>query len=280
MKRFFYFIALLVALAFTSCSNEANDLSTLSKDDMAAIENVKSELSVLNTNYQKPQTRMAKWLRWLIFGAADAAGAIWGGGVGGACTASTLAWTVTKEEPKAIESRAVQKVAPILKVDNLDGIEEGSAGYIHNTVISSAFANNEDLCSKSNNEVMNIILDEMEKQTGTIFTENQKKNIISYTNTIIDSFDSNKTVEEYYEDLKNKATDAKQKEALNICGIVLDGLQYVDDNDCSYAEAAKNIIKKSSIEPNLKATLLDGVSVANASAKLWNTDALVDETLK
>lgn len=170
MKRFFYFIALL-AIAFTSCSNEANDLSTLSKDDMAAIENVKSELSVLNTNYQKPQTRMAKWLRWLIFGAADAAGAIWGGGVGGACTASTLAWTVTKEETKAIESRAVQKVAPILKVDNLDGIEEGSAGYIHNTVISSAFANNEDLCSKSNNEVMNIILDEMEKQTGTIFPE-------------------------------------------------------------------------------------------------------------
>lgn len=38
--------------------------------------------------------------------------------------------------------------------------------------------------------------------------------------------------------------------------------------------------QKSSIEPNLKATLLDGVSVANASAKLWNTDALVDETLK
>ncbi len=56
MKRFFYFIALLVAIAFTSCSNEANDLSTLSKDDMAAIENVKSELSVLNTNYQKSQT--------------------------------------------------------------------------------------------------------------------------------------------------------------------------------------------------------------------------------
>ena len=37
MKRFFYFIALLVAIAFTSCSNEANDLSTLSKDDMAAM---------------------------------------------------------------------------------------------------------------------------------------------------------------------------------------------------------------------------------------------------
>ena len=46
MKRFFYFIALLVAIAFTSCCNEANDLSTLSKDDMAAIENVNSELSV------------------------------------------------------------------------------------------------------------------------------------------------------------------------------------------------------------------------------------------
>ncbi len=100
---------------------------------------------------------------------------------------------------------------------------------------------------------MNIILDELGKQTGTIFTENQKKNIISYTNTIIDSSDSEiKTVEEYYVDLKNKATDAKQKEALSICGRALDGLQDVDDNDCSYAEAAKNIIKKSSIEPEFK----------------------------
>ena len=34
MKRFFYFIALLVAIAFTSCSNEANDLSTLSNENL------------------------------------------------------------------------------------------------------------------------------------------------------------------------------------------------------------------------------------------------------
>lgn len=108
-------------------------------------------------------------------------------------------------------------------------------------------------------------------------TDSQKENIISFTNTIVNSFDSNKTVEEYYEDLKNQTTDEKQKEALNICGMVLDGLQYVDDNDSSYAETATKIIKNSSIEPSMKATLLDGVSVANASAKLWNTDALVTD---
>ncbi len=124
---------------------------------------------------------------------------------------------------------------------------------------------------------MKIVLDEWEKQTGSKMTDSQKENIISFTNTIVNSFDSNKTVEEYYEDLKNQTTDEKQKEALNICGMVLDGLQYVDDNDSSYAETATKIIKNSSIEPSMKATLLDGVSVANASAKLWNTDALVTD---
>lgn len=57
----------------------------------------------------------------------------------------------------------MQKITPVLKADNLDGIEEGSAGYIHNSVISSAVTNDENLFSKSNNEIMKIVLDEWGK---------------------------------------------------------------------------------------------------------------------
>lgn len=50
-----------------------------------------------------------------------------------------------------------------------------------------------------------------EKQTGSKMTDSQKENIISFTNTIVNSFDSNKTVEEYYEDLKNQTTEKSRK---------------------------------------------------------------------
>lgn len=97
---------------------------------------------------------------------------------------------------------------------------------------------------------------------------------MEYTTKILNSFDSNKTVEEYFKELEAQTTDVQQKEALNICSMVLDGLQYVDDSDVTYAETATKIIQKSSLSLDLKKTLIDGISVANASAKLWNTKVL------
>lgn len=293
MKRINTFIvAAAMVLSFTGCSNEVTGLSSLNKEQTKEIENVKVELTDLNNSYKATaQTRgLKKWLRWLIFGAADVAGAL-GGGVSGACTASSLAWTVTKSETMAEkpEQETATKTTSLtetraqviqlsdsadIKNGNLEGLDEGSMGYLHNKVISSAFIENEDICTKSNEEVMNIILDELKKQTGMDFSESQRKEVMAYTTKIINSFDSSKTVEEYFKELEAQTTDVKQKEALSICGMVLDGLQYVDDNDTTYAETATKIIQNSSIDPEMKKTLLDGVSVANASAKLWNTEVL------
>lgn len=96
----------------------------------------------------------------------------------------------------------------------------------------------------------------------------------NYTYTIVNSFDINKSVEEYFNDLKMQTSDQKKKDALEICSIVLDGLQCVDDNDTTYVKAATDIIKNSNVSQELKTTLLNGVSVAHASAKLWNTDRI------
>lgn len=271
-----FIIAIAMVLTFTGCNNEVTGLPSLSKEQTEAIENVKVELGNLNDSYKDSQTRgLKKWLRWLIFGAADVAGAL-GGGVSGACAASTLAWTVTKEE-KVAETRAqftrIDDIAD-LKDENLAGLDEGSMGYTHNKVISSAFKNNEDICTKSKEEILAIVLDELKKQTGTELSENQKKEVMEYTTKILNSFDSNKTVEEYFKELEAQTTDVQQKEALNICSMVLDGLQYVDDSDVTYAETATKIIQKSSLSLDLKKTLIDGISVANASAKLWNTKVL------
>lgn len=275
-----FIIAIAMILTFTGCNNEVTGLSSLSKEDAEAVAKVKVELTDLNNNYKTTaQTRgFAKWLRWLIFGAADVAGAL-GGGVSGACAASTLAWTVTKAE-KVAETRAqLTKTDDTadLKDENLAGLDEGSMGYTHNKVISSAFNNNEDICTKSKEEVLAIVLDELKKQTGTELSENQKKDVMEYTTKILNSFDSSKTVEEYFKELEAQTTDVQQKEALNICSMVLDGLQYVDDSDVTYAETATKIIQKSSLSPDLKKTLTDGISVANASAKLWNTKVLEPE---
>lgn len=284
MKKLNFLLGVLaIVICLTGCNKESEELPTLSKNEVAAIESVKNELSELNVTYRSnlvPQTRIPKWLRWVIFGAADAAGAVFGG-VSGACAASTLAWTVTKAEVSKVETTTTQEApASAIKSDNLINIENGSIGYVHNVVIANTMVNNSDIYSKSSEDVLDIVLTELGNQTGTVISESQKADIISNTTRIVNSFDANKTVEEYYNELIQQTSDLKQKEALEICSIVLDGLQYVDDNDTSYIENATAIVKNSDLEPELKATLLDGISVANASVKLWNTDEISDVKLQ
>lgn len=284
MKKLNFLLGVLaIVICLTGCNKESEELPTLSKNEVAAIESVKNELSELNVTYRSnlvPQTRIPKWLRWVIFGAADAAGAVFGG-VSGACAASTLAWTVTKAEVSKVETTTTQEApASAIKSDNLINIENGSIGYVHNVVIANTMVNNSDIYSKSSEDVLDIVLTELGNQTGTVISESQKADIISNTTRIVNSFDANKTVEEYYNELIQQTSDLKQKEALEICSIVLDGLQYVDDNDTSYIENATTIVKNSNLEPELKATLLDGISVANASVKLWNTDEISDVKLQ
>lgn len=106
--------------------------------------------------------------------------------------------------------------------------------------IVNTMVNNSDIYSKSSEDVLDIVLTELGNQTGTVISESQKADIISNTTRIVNSFDANKTVEEYYNELIQQTSDLKQKEALEICSIVLDGLQYVDDNDIIHRKCHYN----------------------------------------
>ncbi|MBQ8064807.1 MAG: hypothetical protein IJ200_04025 [Prevotella sp.] len=280
MKRNYVFLGfLLIMVSLLSCTNETINKEPLDNNKTIAIKEVKSELYVLNASYKgsfSSQKRMPKWLRWLIFAAADAAGGV-GGGVGGACAASTLAWNVTKDELK--QDTGVQPDtthhAQAIKSNSLEGLELGSAGYIHNSVISSVYYEYNDLSGMSTEEIINIVFNELESQTGVEMPASKKLELASYALSIIDSFDASKTVEEFFNDLIEQTANPTQKETLEICGMILDGLQYVDDSDTSYVDTATTIIVNSNLDSELKATLVDVISVANASAKLWNTDGIV-----
>lgn len=270
---------LLISAILCSCNSEqlCNEHSV--QDDAIAIENVKSDLMQLNDSYlplSSNQKRMPKWLRWLIFGAADTAGAIFGG-VGGACSASTLAWTVTKQEMSNTQNgtSSTAHIATPLKSNYLQGITPGSAGYIHNAVISSAFNMNNNICELRDEEIFSVVFCALEKETGNTLSNTEKSRIIDCTNTIINSFDVNKSVSEYIDDLILQTTNQQKKYALDVCKTVLDGLQYIDDTDTTYVKSVTETISNSNLSKELKKSIMDGISIADASAKLWNTSEIV-----
>ena len=267
-----------LVFSFSACSRENLSSDTGSKEDLASISTVKSELYGLNQSYipaYGQQKRIPKWLRWLIFGAADVAGAIYGG-VSGACSSSALAWTITKTETNAVSNNPTElrKDATALKANYLKGLEPGSAGFIHNSVISATFSQDKDIYNKTNDEVINSVLKTYEQQMGVTIPLNKKAEIINCTHEIVNSLSIDKSVKEYFDELKTQTTDSTKKQAFEVCGIVLDGLQYVNDNDSSYVVEATKIVRKSNLSSELKSTLIRGISVANASAQLWNTDGI------
>lgn len=55
-----------------------------------------------------------------------------------------------------------------------------------------------------------------------------------------------------------------------MCGVLLEGLQLVDDNDTTYFKEAGELIMKSDLPIERKNNLNSALSVGYASAKLWN----------
>ena len=102
----------------------------------------------------------------------------------------------------------------------------------------------------------------------------EKEKMIRMLTVVKDNFDTNSSISENINRLKTLADTQDKKDALEISGMVLDGLQYVEDADTTYIKRIDRTITDSNINPNLKRMVKDGVSVANASALLWNGDAV------
>lgn len=73
---------------------------------------------------------------------------------------------------------------------------------------------------------------------------------------------NNISVAGYINALVAKTDDNDIKDQLKIVGQVLEGLQYVGDNDTSYITKAREIIMKSKVSKQLQDKLLDAISIA------------------
>jgi len=269
-KIIIYTLSVVFCCSSFSCSSETQDsVSNNSSKDEIELSKLKGQIVNINSSYTKKEgTRMPKWLRWLIFGSADVAGFVLGD-VAGATGASTLAWTATKEEKQLINSDIVAiKMHPDIIVDS------ATVGYLHNKFSKELFdnyGNALDTMSVSSltNAVCKIV--SRDKSYGKVVDENELKKVLSGIN---ENFNPNASISENINKFKSLTVNNQQKSTLDLCSSVLDGLQNVDDSDTTYIAKVNKAIEQSQINPSLKKNITESVSVANASALLWNGDAL------
>lgn len=274
VKSIPFVMVMAMCMTTTSCSNDDEIVTPPSPKQKLEIEIVNDNLRLLNAQYSQSPTRLPKWLRWLLVGAADVGGLIMGD-VGGAASLSTVVWTVTGKEKNETNSSQIQtgtnlKVPDAFKENQI--IANGIPGQLHNNIIIEATNNDPNLLCKPTHEIVNSILNEATLKTGVVYTVADKDQIYTMATQSAALFDSNLTVTDYMNRLKTLTTNKTEQEAMDACAIVLEGLQYVDDTDTTYITQATDIVNASSLPSEQKDMILKGISVADGSAKLWNTD--------
>ena len=70
--------------------------------------------------------------------------------------------------------------------------------------------------------------------------------------------------------------DEKEKYLGDICGLIINGLEKVDDNDTEYTKQLCTIVNKANLTSAMKKKVLDCISIADSSSKLWNTEKLYE----
>lgn len=100
-----------------------------------------------------------------------------------------------------------------------------------------------ELLNVSNREVSNI--------TGQIYMAATDESCELIDN-IAAKFNPELSVSENIQSVKSIITDETVKEELDVCGIFLEGLQMVDDNDTTYVSSAIELIDNSQLTPSQK----------------------------
>lgn len=274
MKNLVIFaLSIIFLLGNMSCSSEIGEgVSTNIRQDSIALNNLNEQIQSINNSYIQQDTRgLKKWLRWLIFGVADVGGYFLGD-LGGAVAASKLAWDMTKEETNTKISNDAT-----IKENCLNLIDTTSVGYLHNKYSFELLENYGDtLDTMSTSGLAKIVSDLINRDHNYKINPTNVENILKGTRQ---KFDPNTGIRENIENFKNLTNDELKKATLDICGSVLEGLQYIDDADTTYIPKVTKTIEDSDISPEVKQQLLDGISIANGSALLWNSNQL-SERLK
>ncbi|MDE6147501.1 MAG: hypothetical protein K2G18_05525 [Bacteroidales bacterium] len=290
MKKIVFIMAFL-ATFLVSCSNKETAVTVPTVDVPQSTEVIalKNDLLALNNEMfgQQIDTK-ARWWKYLLTAIADAGVGLITGNVGFAISASSLTWTVFKDVSKTsdnnIESDPVKSVNdPVFATSYLDIDDdcplEDNDGMIHNQVILNLYEiYGEDLFDLPEETLLQIVAEEVAAITGCT-VEEVVPDIASATadmKVYTDAYLESSSIDEYIEHLKT--ANPEKSDALDILKITLEGFQFVDatvDNG-EYATRVIEIIDNSNVEEAMKDDLKSSVSIANASARLWNTDAATE----
>lgn len=63
---------------------------------------------------------------------------------------------------------------------------------------------------------------------------------------------------------------------VDICGLIINGLEKVDDNDTEYTKQLCTIVNKANLTSTMKKKVIDCISITDSSSKLWNTEKLYE----
>ena len=158
-----------------------------------------------------------------------------------------------------------------LKQGALIDVDPKSAGYVHNLAIINMYNEYGDsLKLLTTKELLNVSNREVSNITGQIYMAATDESCELIDN-IAARFNPELSVSENIQSVKSIITDETVKEELDVCGIFLEGLQMVDDNDTTYVSSAIELIDNSQLTPSQKMRMKESLSIGYASAKLWNT---------
>lgn len=270
---------LIVAILFSTsgCSNVSDDNVYQGEMKTEALKKLKNDLLVLNSNYENNpelQTRFKfkLWFRVLAIVVADVACTIYGNLPTG-ITASKSANDIMND----LEEKLNKAPSSSLKSNALDGLEIGSAGYIHNKVLIDMYEKyGESMDTLTTEQLLDLASNDVYNLTGEANLPLSKSDAVLLVDNVVSKMDLTKSISENIESLKTLTIDPELQSKLDICGTFIEGLQMVDDNDSTYFESANELIINSDLPTADKLELQDALSVGYASAKLWNTEVLED----
>ena len=86
------------------------------------------------------------------------------------------------------------------------------------------------------------------------------------------AFDVNASLKENINNYKPFLKQEKEKQAWEITGTVLEGLQYVEDKDNNYNIKVFEAIDNSNLSTEMKNLIKNSAGISIASSNLWNTE--------
>lgn len=267
----------VIAFCFAGCSNESEII--LDKNEVEPTTANVEQFKVLKEDFVKlnewyvcedVHTRniFKKFHRLLIAAAFDTACFIIDGNFGTSISVSKLVYDILKDWEDKKEKKDSDKA---LKQGALIDVDPKSAGYVHNLAIINMYNEYGDsLKLLTTKELLNVSNREVSNITGQIYMAATDESCELIDN-IAAKFNPELSVSENIQSVKSIITDETVKEELDVCGIFLEGLQMVDDNDTTYVSSAIELIDNSQLTPSQKMRMKESLSIGYASAKLWNT---------